>query len=357
MGNPCRVLMLGASYGSLLASKLLLAGHTVHLVCLPAEAELIGQEGFRVRFPVRGRERSSRRRLAAAAGQAVRRRSAARESVGLRSRRTCDAGAAVPLSGRARASRRRRARANSLPVDHEHAAAAVLEPSSAGDRERPPGLLYRSFRMGQLRSRARDAVQPRPAGVSTAGREGERAAGGPADQFQGRALRFRLAHGDAAQVAGRHRRRAVRHRSGRHRAAGQAQGSRFGLRAARQVVHAADRQLPLHSRGLGRSIRDAVHGDLERSRSIYEWVAALCVAMGAAKDDLVPFEKYAHAASSLSRPSSVARAVANGATDVERVDRLVQSVAARKGMRSDAIDEIVALVDRRLDANRQATVH
>ena len=55
MGTTCRVLMLGASYGSLLASKLLLAGHTVHLVCLPAEAELIGQEGFRVRFPVRGR--------------------------------------------------------------------------------------------------------------------------------------------------------------------------------------------------------------------------------------------------------------------------------------------------------------
>jgi hypothetical protein len=34
------------------------------------------------------------------------------------------------------------------------------------------------------------------------------------------------------------------------------------------------------------SIRDAVHEDLERSRSIYEWVAALCMTMGAAKDDL-----------------------------------------------------------------------
>jgi hypothetical protein len=79
--------------------------------------------------------------------------------------------------------------------------------------------------------------------------------------------------------------------------------------------------------------------------------------MGAARDDLVPFEKYAAAASSLGRPSSVARALANGATDVERVDRLVQSVAGRKGMRSEAIDEIVALVDRRLDANRRVAVH
>src|SRR5512140_2337851 len=48
--------MLGASYGSLLASKLLLAGHSVRLVCLPAEAELMNAEGFRVRFPMRDRD-------------------------------------------------------------------------------------------------------------------------------------------------------------------------------------------------------------------------------------------------------------------------------------------------------------
>jgi len=41
------VLMLGASYGSLLAAKLMLAGDTVKLVCLPAEAELINREGSR----------------------------------------------------------------------------------------------------------------------------------------------------------------------------------------------------------------------------------------------------------------------------------------------------------------------
>ena len=50
-----KILMLGASYGSLLASKLLFAAHEVHLVCLPAEADLINAEGFRVRMPVRGR--------------------------------------------------------------------------------------------------------------------------------------------------------------------------------------------------------------------------------------------------------------------------------------------------------------
>ena len=47
---------MGASYGSLLASKILYGGHSVHLVCLPAEADLINAEGFRVRLPVKGRK-------------------------------------------------------------------------------------------------------------------------------------------------------------------------------------------------------------------------------------------------------------------------------------------------------------
>src|SRR6058998_2848297 len=55
MTTPRKILILGASYGSLLASKLLFAGHEVKLVCLPAEADLINAEGFRVRMPVRGR--------------------------------------------------------------------------------------------------------------------------------------------------------------------------------------------------------------------------------------------------------------------------------------------------------------
>src|SRR5512134_4072214 len=50
------ILMMGAAYGSLLASKLLFGGHKIHLVCLPAEADLINAEGFRVRLPVRGRK-------------------------------------------------------------------------------------------------------------------------------------------------------------------------------------------------------------------------------------------------------------------------------------------------------------
>ena len=50
------ILMMGAAYGSLLASKLLFGGHKIHHVCLPAEADLINAEGFRVRLPVKGRK-------------------------------------------------------------------------------------------------------------------------------------------------------------------------------------------------------------------------------------------------------------------------------------------------------------
>jgi hypothetical protein len=51
-----KILIFGASYGSLLASKLLLGGHDVKLICVPAEAELINKEGTRVRMPVKGRD-------------------------------------------------------------------------------------------------------------------------------------------------------------------------------------------------------------------------------------------------------------------------------------------------------------
>src|SRR6266403_714326 len=50
------VLIFGASYGSLLATKLLAAGHNAKLVCVQAEVDLINKEGTLVRMPVKGRE-------------------------------------------------------------------------------------------------------------------------------------------------------------------------------------------------------------------------------------------------------------------------------------------------------------
>jgi len=102
-----------------------------------------------------------------------------------------------------------------------------------------------------------------------------------------------------------------------------------------------------------RSIKEAVHSDLEASRAVYEWVVTLCVALGADRKDLVPFEKYANAARSLASPSSAARALAGGARDIERVDRLVKTIAAQKGMRSAEVDQTVAWVDGWLERNRR----
>jgi hypothetical protein len=49
------VLMMGASYGSLLAIKLLFGGHKITMVCLPNEVEAFNSEGAHVRMPIRGR--------------------------------------------------------------------------------------------------------------------------------------------------------------------------------------------------------------------------------------------------------------------------------------------------------------
>ena len=96
------------------------------------------------------------------------------------------------------------------------------------------------------------------------------------------------------------------------------------------------------------AIRDAVHGDLALSRSIYEHVDAIAQKLGADAEDQVPFDKYAKAAESLLKPSSAARAVASGAPFIERVDLLVKLIANQVGMPNAEIDRTVKTVDARL---------
>ncbi len=99
-------------------------------------------------------------------------------------------------------------------------------------------------------------------------------------------------------------------------------------------------------------IRQAVHDDLGRSEAIYTWVDSLAQKLGADPADQVPFPKYAKAAENLVKPSSVARAIDGGSSTVERVDKLVQAVGRHMGMQNDAVDETVEIVDARLAANR-----
>jgi len=50
---------------------------------------------------------------------------------------------------------------------------------------------------------------------------------------------------------------------------------------------------------------------------------------------------------------AVGRAVRRALTNIERTDRLVQLIAAQYGMKHPVVDQTVAQVDARLEANRK----
>jgi len=97
------------------------------------------------------------------------------------------------------------------------------------------------------------------------------------------------------------------------------------------------------------SIRDAVHTDIKQSQAIYDHVDGIAQKLGADPKDQVPFEKYAKAAESLLKPSSAARAVASGAPFIERVDLLVKLISHQIGMPHADIDSTVQIVDQKLN--------
>ena len=101
------------------------------------------------------------------------------------------------------------------------------------------------------------------------------------------------------------------------------------------------------------SIRDAVHGDLGLSRAIYAAVEEIVLRIGGRREDLVPFDKYAAAAERLINPSSAARAIFAGAPLAERVDRLVQLIGRQYRIGHPEIDRTVALVDSMIEQNRR----
>lgn len=71
------------------------------------------------------------------------------------------------------------------------------------------------------------------------------------------------------------------------------------------------------------AIAEAVTRDIAASRLLYDAVNAALREVGAPEAALVPFESYRAAAARLTRPSSLARALAAGAREVERIDLIV----------------------------------
>ena len=356
MPTTYNILILGASYGSLLATKLLLAGHTVRLVCLPAEAELINKEGARVRLPIKGRE-------------------------GL-----------VEIDSRTLPGKLSAGGAGGInPADYDLVALAMQEPQyrSPGVRElldavakakvpcmsimnmpplpylaRIPGLDVDACRSCYTDPSIWDSFDPKLMTLCSPDPQAFRPPGEKVNVLQvGLPTNFKAARFDAEEHTATLRQLDVQIEAARFEVGGgkielpvklKVHDSIF-VPLAKWAMLLAGNYRCVQKDGM-RSIKEAVHTDIEVSRAVYSWVVQLCKSLGAADEDLVPFEKYANAARSLANPSSAARALAGGAPNIERTDRLVQLIAMQKGMRNAEVDKTVALVDGWLEANRKKTV-
>ena len=352
MQKKFNLLFLGASYGSLFASKIALAGHDACLVCLPEEEKLINERGVVIRLPVRGLENPV-------------------EITG------------KDLIGRITATSAQ----DAVPADFDLVVLAMQEPqySAPGVRElmqrvaasgrpcvsimnmppppfmaRLPGIDVEALAPCFTELSLWQEFEPSLVTLASPDPQAFRPPGEPVNTLQvGLPTNFKVAEFPSAE----------------HNA--WLRQLESDIDAIRYPVDGGEIELPVKLRvhesmfvplakwlmlltGNYRcvldsdiqSIHDAVHGDLDQSRKIYQWVGDLCLELGAADSDLVPFEKYARAAENLVNPSSAARALAAGAKNIERVDRLVQLLAASKGRQLDEVDGIVARVDAWLERNR-----
>ena len=348
-----KILLLGASYGSLLASKLLMAGHSVRLVCLPAEADLMNKEGFRVRMPVKGRtglvEIDSRKLPGSmSAGGASDFDPAGFDLVGLAMQEPQYRSPGV----RELMERVAKARVPCM---------SIMNMPPLAYLKRIPGVNADACRSAYTDPTVWDAFDPALVTLCSPDPQAFR----PPDE-KVNVLQVRLPTNFKAARFG-----SDAHTALLRQLQADIEALRFDVGGekielpvklkvhdsvfvplAKWSMLIAGNYRCVQENGI-RSAKEAVHSDPAASRAIYDWVFALCTSLGADPKDLVPFDKYAAAAQSLESPSSAARALAAGAPNIERVDRLVQSIAAQKGLRLPALDEIVALVDRWLEKNRR----
>jgi hypothetical protein len=352
MTAPCKILILGASYGSLLASKLLFAGHEVTLVCPPAEADLINTEGFRVRMPIRGRA----------------------QPIEIDSRK---------LPGKVRAG----GTSEFNPADFDLVGLAMQEPQyrSPGVREllaavarsrvpcmsimnmppltylrRIPGLDADALKPAYTDASVWDDFVP---GLLTLCSPDPQAIRPPEEKVNVLQVtlptNFKVARFESQQHTDLLRRLEQDVDAVRFQAPEGPIELPVKLRLSESIfvplakwsMLLAGNYRCVTADGM-RTAQEAVHSNLAESKSVYDFVFDLCVRLGANPADLVPFEKYAAAAQSLTRPASAARALQNGMPYIERADKLVQLIARQKGLSHPVIDATVALIDARLEANR-----
>ena len=355
------VLILGASYGSLFGTKLLLAGHSVTLVCTKPTAELINRDGTVVRFPIRGRETpveiSSQGLEAGGEGGGKLSATAPHDVdpgefdlvvLGMQEAQYGSEGVRE-LMGRVATAR--------VPC------LAIMNMPPLPYLERIPGLSIGELRQCYADPGVWDGFE---AGLITLSSPDPQAFR-PPDEAK-----------NVLQVGLPTNFKAARFESEEHTT--MLENLQADIEAIRYDPGDGAIEIPVklkvhdsifvplakwpmllagNYRCIGRDdmipIKDAVHSNVDASREIYQWVRNLCVRLGATDADLVPFEKYAKAAEGLGKPSSAARALFGGAEHIERVDCLVRQIARQQGLQSETLDEIVTLVDERLGKNRAAT--
>jgi hypothetical protein len=358
------VIILGASYGSLFATKLLMAGHRVSLVCTRRTADLINREGTVVRFPIKGRDglldvasKQLPGTLLALAPEDAEPLRFDLIVLGMQEAQYSAPGVRELMTRVARAKAPCLAIMNMPPLPYLKRIPGLmvdaLEPCYADPRvwdEFDPALMtlaspdpqaYRppnqgknvlqvglptNFKAARFAAEAPTAILRQLEADIEAARFPPRPAGGEGLGVRGEAIEVpvKLKVHDSVFVP-----------------------------LAKWPMLMAGNYRSIRKDGMI-SIKDAVHGDLAMSRAIYDWVCQLCKRLGADDADMVPFEKYAKAAEGLGNPSSAARTLFGGADHIERVDCLVRRIAAQAGMQSETLNEIVTLVDERLAKNRAA---
>jgi hypothetical protein len=346
------ILILGASYGSLLGTKLLLAGHRVALVCTRPTAELINREGTLVRFPVKGREspldvasKGLPGALSAATPDEVDPGTFDLVVLAMQEAQYGSPGVRELMGRVARAG---------VPC------LAIMNMPPLPYLKRIPGLRAETLETCYADPGVWDGFDPALTTLASPDPQAFRPPGRPGNVLQvGLPTNFKAAPFGAEGPTALLRRLEADIEQARYDPGGGSVEVPVKLKV-HDSLFVPLAKWPMLIAGNYRCIRpdgmipinEAVHADPGKSREVYEWVWKVCTGLGAGDADLVPFEKYARAAEGLGSSSSAARALFGGAEHIERVDCLVRRIALQQGLQSDALDEIVALVDERLRKNR-----
>ncbi len=345
-----RILILGASYGSLFGTKCLMAGHDVTLVCRQATANLINADGTTVRIRLKGEAAPRAIRSAALPGRL---RAATPDGVepagydlvvlAMQEPQYLDRGLRKLLARIAAAGVPCLSLMNMPPLPYLKRITAI--DAKAAEAAYAEADVWRSFdpQLMTLCSPDPQAARPadEPANVLNVNL---------ATNFK--AARFAAPAHNALLTS-------LADDIDRVRLDGQDVPVKLRVYDSLFVPFAKWAMLLTGNyrcitAGAPISIRDAVYGDLALSRDIYAAVEAIVLRLGAERNDLVPFDKYAAAAERLINPSSAARAIAAGAPLAERVDKLVHLIGLQHGIGHAAVERTVALVDSKIEQNRRA---